>query len=584
MARLAAVALVALAACAPAGGQADGAAPGAATYHVDFAGGDDMRDGRTPATAWKRAPGDPDASGRAASARLRPGDRVLFRAGVPYRGTIRLTASGTADAPISYSGLGFGEGRGIIDGSDPATAVRACRDAADCLGAPNWQQLWRVEHAAGTERVVLFGATGMYDAATVPALPEPFFGSDRRNFAQIPVSELANLKAGRLRDPSLLTAARAGGNRLELALWVRPNIVRRTPVLGVEANHLRFDPEGFVFYENRPSAAALGGSVAALVAPGLFIEAEPGVALVWPRTGEKLDELSVGSGRGGFLLTRHSHIVIEGLDFRRFAGARGATREGVAIHALSPVASHLTIRDNRFGPAFRDHGTGMVHLYGARHVRFERNRMEDVFGHGLRAGGGRPGDLLIADNLFRRVGSTAIGLLGVDGAIVRRNILADIRGVHGNGITLYLSNRDIRVEENCVHSSTRPLTFHGDKDAETANRIRIAGNILLSSGTGQAAINSWGRFTRDVVIEDNLIAGPKNGLLLNISDIGVVVRGNDTTGIARADRGSGWTVEGNRTDLDHGAAVRSMRLSDTRCEVAAGRRTRIVERTPGSAG
>ena len=34
----------------------------AATYHVDFAGGDNAADGLSPQTAWKHSPGDPSAT------------------------------------------------------------------------------------------------------------------------------------------------------------------------------------------------------------------------------------------------------------------------------------------------------------------------------------------------------------------------------------------------------------------------------------------------------------------------------------------------------------------------------------------
>jgi hypothetical protein len=556
-----------------------GAEPvGGTSWHVDYERGSDAADGRTPETAWKRAPGDPAATGRAAAAKLLPGDTVLFRGGVAYRGTIRLAASGAAGKPITWSGLGYGEGMGAIDGADPVRLVRACRDAADCGFAADWKGLSRIEYSQPpTARIVLFGKSGRYFVSQVPALPEPFFGDDRQNFEVVPRGELAALGTGLLRAPGLLAAARRGGGRMEIAFWVRPNQVERRPVLAVEAEGLRFDPGGLRFYEDRDGRAALDHSFAGLGQPGFYADVAPGVLVARLRPGDSAATLSIGSGRVGIELGGQRFVTISGLDFRNFAGSEAAAREGRAITSFGPGASDIEVRGNRFGPALIAGGSGMVHLFGTTRFRFLDNRMEDVFGAGFRAGGGSPGELLIEGNVFRRIGRTAIGLLGVKGAVVRGNILTDIRGVHGNAITAYLGNEDILIEGNCVVASSRPLTFHGDGKG-TVNRIRIVGNILVSSGTGQAAINSWGRQTTDVEIVGNLLAGPKHGVLLNGSDRAVVVKGNDTSGIARADRaGADWVIEGNREDLTLAAAGRG-RFSEEGCAAPAGRPALSVAR------
>lgn len=570
-------AMLLLAACAPAG------AEGGTTWHVDFAGGDDRRDGRTPQTAWKHAPGDEAATGEPARVTLKPGDRVLFRAGVPYRGTILLPASGTAEAPIVYSGKGWGEGQAILDGSDPVTAARPCRSAADCGGAANWPQLTRIEFAApATERLVLFGATGMYYASTVPVLPEPFFGEDRRNFTTIPKAQLDELKAGLLRAPELAAAARSGG-ATEIAFWIQANRVVRRPVLGVEGEVLRFDPARLRFYETRDTRAALVGSLAGVTGPGLFAPVAPGVMVAWLRPGEEPARLSVGSGRPGISLNRQAHVRIEGLHFANFSGSDEGGREGRAIASLPPGGEAIEVVGNRFGPAWLEHKSGFISVQGVNGFRFADNRVEDLFAAGLRAGGRNPSALLIEGNLFRRVGKTAISLLGVNGAIVRNNVLIDVRGVHGNGITTYEDNRDVRVEGNCVFQASRPLTFHGAKDPASRNGLVVRGNILVSTPEGQGAINSWGNDMVGVVIEGNLLAGPRFGLRLHPSDRDVTVRGNDTSGIVPAGGGSGWTIADNRTDLRLDALARG-RFGEDGCAAPPGRIRLETVRRSGPAG
>jgi hypothetical protein len=93
----------------------------APTYFVDFSAGSDAADGKSRSTPWKHAPGDTNATGGPAAARLAPGDVVLFKGGVPYYGTVAVTASGTAAAPIVLEGgaqQGWGTGSAIVDGQE----------------------------------------------------------------------------------------------------------------------------------------------------------------------------------------------------------------------------------------------------------------------------------------------------------------------------------------------------------------------------------------------------------------------------------------------------------------------------------
>ena len=50
----------------------------AATYYVDFDGGDDSNAGTSTGTAWKHSPGDVNATSMADSTSLVAGDTVVF--------------------------------------------------------------------------------------------------------------------------------------------------------------------------------------------------------------------------------------------------------------------------------------------------------------------------------------------------------------------------------------------------------------------------------------------------------------------------------------------------------------------------
>ncbi len=85
------------------------AAPAAAqnrSYYVDYEGGSDSANGLSPATAWKHGPGDTAGTGPARTITLKPGDRVLLKGGVRYRGTLHPRGAGTPDNPIVIDGSG----------------------------------------------------------------------------------------------------------------------------------------------------------------------------------------------------------------------------------------------------------------------------------------------------------------------------------------------------------------------------------------------------------------------------------------------------------------------------------------------
>lgn len=157
----------------------------AATYHVDFASGSDQASGLTPETAWKRAPGDSRAGTGPRSVRLQPGDTILFRGGVAYRGTIVVRASGTADAPIRYVGDAWGPAPAILDGAEPAADTRPCRSARDCGGAADWQVLHRVSpggdapHSDPIFQQDRLLSVGPADAPLAPGAARPMAGSGR---------------------------------------------------------------------------------------------------------------------------------------------------------------------------------------------------------------------------------------------------------------------------------------------------------------------------------------------------------------------------------------------------------------------
>jgi len=88
---------------------AAGAAAGR-TFYVDAKNGSDDAPGTSPDTAWRSLE-------MANEADLKPGDRLLFRRGGSWRGTLQISAKGTAKRPIIVGAYGTGA-RPKISGRD----------------------------------------------------------------------------------------------------------------------------------------------------------------------------------------------------------------------------------------------------------------------------------------------------------------------------------------------------------------------------------------------------------------------------------------------------------------------------------
>jgi hypothetical protein len=117
---------------------------GAEQYFVDYAGGDDSAKGTSPTSAWKHAPGDANATGNAAAVGLEPGDMVVFKGGVQYRGELRIASSGSAGRPIVLDGNTagtFGQGQAIFDGAKTISSWQAVTSAQQVGGNPLWKKI-----------------------------------------------------------------------------------------------------------------------------------------------------------------------------------------------------------------------------------------------------------------------------------------------------------------------------------------------------------------------------------------------------------------------------------------------------------
>lgn len=334
----AAAALVAFASAAEAG----------RTFYVDFEAGSDKASGLSPDTPWKRAPGDTRAEGNPAATRLQPGDRVLFRGGVTYRGTIVARVHGAATAPIRFEGSSWGSEPAIFEGADPLPHVRPCRSQRDCLGAPHWRHLVRVRLPEGARWTDwIFDGEVALVPAQWPAPPTPALAHRPESFLEIGAADAAMLRSGFV--PVALPPGLDGGEPV-LAMHVRPGQIGYSPPVTLAADGIRFSPYRWLHWGFSPfegtNRVALVNVPAMVDRPGTFaISSKHRVAVVWPLSGRP--DLRRGTGRQGFHLLAGSHVTITGFRFVNYAGGDNASRHAATpIVQLNPLPG-ITLADNQ---------------------------------------------------------------------------------------------------------------------------------------------------------------------------------------------------------------------------------------------
>lgn len=518
----------------------------AATYHVNFDTGQDERNGLTDATAWKHAPGDPEAKGVAAKTALGPGDKVLFAAKVRYRGAVVVTASGSAEAPIVFSGA-TPDGAAVIDGSDPATGLRPCASAEDCGGAAAWQKLVRFESPIPlNDDSAVFSDAGPMRPAQSPNPKDDFYRDEIEDMSQVDSQAMAQ---GRVKLPrEVLAGLASGGGRL--ALWIQPNLVTYRPILEVDGDSARFDPTGLKFYTDRPERAAVIDHVSLIDVPGEYVVL-PNHTTVVAMLPAGATKVSVASGRFGFRIRGGSHLVFRNLDFENLGDGGKVAPFGVAIFAErgnKPELGDILIENNTFRNFVMPQGQGPIIARNVNDLRILGNKIDTiVLGSGIRLGGPAT-KVRIENNDIRRIGRTAIGLLDNTDVIIRGNRISDVKGVHGNGISPYLNNHNVQVVANTVLDAKQPATFEGagDKADGQSNNLLFANNLFVGTPDSLGSLISWGAKTRGVVIRNNTLIGGTTGLRLNSGDTDVTITDNIAAGLlVSAGQPPEWRVSGN---------------------------------------
>ena len=523
------------------------------TFYIDFQGGDDSADGRSPATAWKRGPWDSQSAGAARRLAIQPGDSFRFKGGVRYRGTMAPRGAGTAANPILFDGSSWGLSRAIFDGSEPLSSVRRCTSAADCLGSPHWKNLWRGAVPA-TARWTdwIFVGDQPLQPAQYPSLTMDE-SDDVSKFLTIPRAELAQLQAGAIRHA--LPAGLDAGTPV-LALWVKPNEIAYTQDVQFAGAGLQFAGAQWMNgslnpYLDRDNKFSILNAPMMVNRPGLFaMSPKHGIAIFWPEGAAtaRTPQASIGGGRIALNINSLDHAVIRGFSFANFAARPKNYASGTAILA-NMATEGLRIEDNAFrGIVNLANRMGALSIANASNLVVRRNQFQRLPATSAIVVDNAPGPVLIQCNKIADIGRTGIRHSNVVGSRILGNDIRGLNGIHGNGITAYNDVRDVLIAGNVVVDTLRPLTVNGSATPRFTHGtpgVRARDNILISTSRDGAAVTSYGR-TLGLVVEDNFLSAPRFAIRLNGSETGFDATGNTLVGgVNVADRSSMFDASAN---------------------------------------
>ena len=114
---------------------------GESVRYIDFETGDDSKDGKTQQTAWKRHPGDANATGEAKA--CKGIQTYIFKGGVVYRGALTVPESGAPENPIRLTrDPAWGKGDATFNGSMPINGGWKKATAEDAPGVPKPELVW----------------------------------------------------------------------------------------------------------------------------------------------------------------------------------------------------------------------------------------------------------------------------------------------------------------------------------------------------------------------------------------------------------------------------------------------------------
>ncbi len=452
----------------------------AETYFIDFNKGKDSQPGTSAEAAWKHAPGDTNATETVKAVKLKPGDVVLFKGGVIYRGSIEIPASGEVGKLITYKGNGWGTDKAILDGSAVVGSKwTQCTSAEQLRGNTNYRNVYYTTTAEEKYYTIdkdgTLALSGVYEnhefiyASQDPQPADRVFSDRDDQLRVLPVDPAVSPNDGSIMDTRYFTQkdpAFYEGAYMAIRQGGYTNLYK---IIGFDsATHTvsrkttkNYDVKGQVHY-------AILNHPAYLNAPGQYwLDQKSKRLYVWPRssTNPADNEYSV-SLNSKAVVAGGKHLLIEGFVVEKFGG-----RE-----VITAGNSDVEIRNNVVRNCKSHLG---IHTRGAN-MRVINNQIIQSAAHGIWCEYGT--NIFVKNNLVQHSFVKGIMLMGVNHGLIIDNIVDEVRGQHApSGIIVSQNSKDILVAGNKVFKTDRAMVYGGGKEPSGQENVYIYNNLFCGS-------------------------------------------------------------------------------------------------------
>lgn len=512
-------------------------------YYIDYDSGDDANDGQSTGTPWQHAPGDPQATGNPAAVSLQPGDTVLFRGGVVYRGTVILDTDGSAGGPITYKGDGWGAQKAIIDGSELLPgAWTQCPSQAACGDNPNWSNIYYINAPADYNFfTTLYEDDQFLWYSQDPNPQDPFYYDRISDYHVIPPTDITRTT---VTDSVHLTQTDANfWDGAYIAAWRIPNVIVIRAITGFDpaSDTITFEDLGGDLYTGRDEYYSLLNHISLIDTPGEYsFDSSNQLIYLWPPSSQDPagHVYTVAERQVGVDINGHSFISIEGFNIQKYFGDFLGYNQGVGIRSLgwNNIARYITIRNNDITKIRTMEGSGAIRLINVDGAMIENNNITDnQRSVGILAGSER---ITVKNNFISRNSRQGIWFMGTSNSRIVGNTVTDIRGSHSNGITVYLNSSNILIANNEVTNTPSPFTF------QNSHNISVINNIF-GAGDDASNVNEWGGATGTVLFLNNTLVRNNRNAALNIGNDGNV------TYIVKNNIIDGYCPDITNTDWSH---------------------------------
>lgn len=467
----------------------------AVTYYVDYEKGDNNNIGTGKDVPFKNYPGDIAATGTSLNIKLTPGDKIIFKGGVKYKGTIDININGSSTAPIIFDGNTentFGKGMAIIDGSDELMGSYKCRhpildETVSCVEGVN------IKKRTGLN--IFSGDIRLHESNYIDV--DDFYS--QKNLEKFTTAIAIGSDYLELKD-EMFNKILSSWSSASLIIWGRGNQIYRRYInkIDMKTKRIYFKPVRF-FKDNKYIVV---NSAAAMDKKGeYFYDNKNNVIYMMPYE-NKNSTVSYSIREVGFNISA-SNIIVRGFVIEKNGSIDTVGRVGVGIkisgkNKIKPV--HNIVID---GNVLRKHKamdkTGVIMVLHGNNIQIINNIIQASSpNRGVLVMNSN--NIITKNNIIKNVSGTGIAYFSVNNSRIEGNTISNIRGVHANGISIYMGSTNNYIFNNCVVNGLSAFTtsaafetyvtaniFHSRENNYTvadwggSNVLQFYNNVILNS-------------------------------------------------------------------------------------------------------